>query len=275
MQIVRMATALLALCGLAACGDQGEIQAIDVTQISKVIGEIKNQVGDFQATTLAIYNQEIPDPADPYLTGPQVCVNEKGQRLTFSITKIKMDLTATVDRTTSGSIAIAIPITAFGGGSAGLGVSASHEVIGTQGLTFYSYTFSGNEGPSGPGTKPQRRDPHGSITAALISLRSALIAASMRGPCFNAASSAATPPENTVSYALTIVDTGGGNFSLKLGPIAASAGQTVTSKSGNTITVSYVATYDPSKPSTPGDRPYYVPYNLIKLMDDRKARPDR
>jgi hypothetical protein len=203
--------------------------------MQKVVERIKSEVQDYQRMVYAIHNKKIPDPSAPYRPNPPACSN--GIPIEFTISKVKMELTTTVDNTASGSVGLNIPIPQLAG-TVSPSITASAEDTNTQTLDFYSWPVpAGKLGtPANPGPPPPNP---GVITRTLLDLRTALIAASANTPCFQTVNDASKDPEDTFTLGITVISTGGGTFEIKLAVVDAKIGDTVKSTTGNTITVTF------------------------------------
>ncbi|WP_143272937.1 hypothetical protein [Azospirillum palustre] len=218
----------LAATQISGCSHSTYVNAIKIDQMNQVIAEIKDQIGDYQRTVFAIKNNPNIDPAKRP-DNPSCTPNN----IEFVITKVKMELTTTVDNTLSGGVGFTIPVVGLAG-TASPSVTATSEETNTQVLTFHAWTTDRIDNAS-----PQ--NPPRVITKTLMDFRSALIAASGKYPCFSTTNDK-DDPEDTLSLAITVISEAGGKFGIKLAVIDATVGNTLRSTTGNAITVTFKPT---------------------------------
>jgi len=158
---------------LTGCVSHYDSSTLDGQPIDQVILRTKQEVAYYQQRQ-AVW--EADPPADPP-GDPPGCASPTG--IDFVISKIKLDLTATHDNKSNGSLGLEIPY-ASGLGKIGPSFAPSVEYDNTQELTWFAYpttnTFANVQIPG----IVQR---HLSIAPTLIAFRNALIQEAANKPC--------------------------------------------------------------------------------------------
>jgi hypothetical protein len=177
---VRGPFSCLLLATMAACAGPKETP-ISPEAIGAVIADVKQEVGDFQATSRYLSAHPKPDTSDlqdPFRIPPDVEAARKcgkpGDDLNFLISKVKMDLTTTSDATTNADVSVTVPVAAPVPIAPGGSLSTSKEKQGTQKLTFLAYPAAISSTDTDDPKIGAKLQVHGPITSTLLNLRKEL-----------------------------------------------------------------------------------------------------
>jgi hypothetical protein len=252
-----VASALVCLIGLsfvAGCSGQEDLQPIDVRAISAVQAEIKRQVGVYMAAAkvpplVLVAGKPVPATQAP---GGFWCGSGA---IDFNISTIKAELTTTLDTTESLNVGVTVP---FHGGSGTLSGGVKKEFTNTQVLDYNLWPLEiALQNPDVSAQNPSEPDIKGApIAQVLRDLRNALVLSAMRldysnsngpisrgpQPCFTDydPDKPVSDAGNTFKIGLSVENNVNGGISITASLLNISASETITSTTGNTLTVSFV-----------------------------------
>lgn len=231
----RRTSLVFALALLAGCANRlPQINAIDVTRIGDVEGEVKRQLSVYQSTVNE--RRSKAEPTEKFICG-------KG-KVDFDITTVQLQLATTLENTTSGSLGLTIPVSA---GSVGPSGAGSRDVTDAETLTFPIYPVHDPKFRVEP-ADAQKPAP---ISDVLLALRKALIqqAAAKRICVYDYDYTDPTHDAGgTYEMAFTAVNDLSGGVELKLAIVDFSATHDRKSTTGNTLTVTFHQVDLPDKP---------------------------
>lgn len=222
--------ALAAMMCLGGCSHDYIPSPLDVRLIGAVIGEIKEQVGIYQATV----QSERPAPGAPLPPAPSGMLCGHGL-VDFDIVAVSATLTTKVAVTTSADLKLTLPLDPSATSTLTPSGNGKEVTTNSQVLTFSAY-------PILPVTFEVARNEDIAkrpVAFTLLSLRNALREAAYKHPCFSTIHDAEKDQDDTFVLGFDIVKTLGGGIALKLMVLDASYSRTREITQGNTITVSF------------------------------------
>jgi len=203
---------------------------LDVRVIGAVVGEIKEEVGIYQA----IVQAERPPPGMPLLPVAPGMICGHGL-VDFDVVAVTAALTTKTAVTTSADIKLTVPLDPSATSTLTPSGKVAEVTTNSQVLTFNAYPILPVAYEIAKGEDVARRP----IAFTLLSLRNALREAAYKRPCFSTVHDPEKDPNNTFVLGFEVVRTTGGGIALKLALLDASFSRSREVTEGNTITVSF------------------------------------
>lgn len=222
--------ALAVVISLAACSHDYVPPPLDVRVIGAVVGEIKEEVGIYQA----IVQAERPPPGTPIPPAPPGMVCGRGL-VDFDVMAVTAALTTKAAVTTSADIKLTVPLDPSATSTLAPSGKVGEVTTNSQVLTFNAYPVLPVAYEVTKGEDVVRRP----VAFTLFSLRNALREAAYKRPCFSTVHDPGKDPDNTFVLGFEVVRTTGGGIALKLAVLDASFSRSREVTQGNTITVSF------------------------------------